>query len=193
MKLEKARQIAEEIGDGLRGSCHRIEIVGDIRRQKPRVRKIKLLCVPAPVEGVPISPDDPMYSSIVGQKWLPEWDEEDAVHDEVMEMMDQDILDWTSAGSRGYTTARKTVIHQPSGMPVDILSTDERCWPVALVVASGGTKTVRRIAAAARDKGWRLQTSGDGFDTTDGHITCSTEQEVFEAVGLPYLPPEQRE
>jgi DNA polymerase/3'-5' exonuclease PolX len=193
MELEKAQIIAEELKNRLQDACYDIEIVGDIRRQKPRVGKIKLLCIPAPVEGVPISPDDPLYSSIMSQKWLPEWDDPDAVHDEVMEMMHQNVLDWTSAGSLGYTTTRKPVIHQPSGMAIDILSTDERCWPVALVVATGGAKTIRRIAAAAREKGWRFQSSGDGFDTADGHITCSTEREVFEAVGLPCLPPEQRE
>jgi len=61
------------------------------------------------------------------------------------------------------------------------------------VVTTGGAKTNRRIANAAREKGWRFHPSGDGFHTPDGHITYNTEQEVFEAVGLPYLPPEQRE
>jgi len=192
MELEKARAIAEELKNRLQESCNRIEITGSIRRQKPKVDKIKLLCIPAPVEGVPISPEDPLFSLISSQKWLPEWDDEDAVHDWVMEMMHQEVLDWTSAGSRAYSTARKSVIHQPSGIVVDILSTNAQCWAVALVVATGGAKTNRRIAAAAREKGWRFQTSGDGFDTPDSHVTCSTEQEVFEVVGLSCLPPEQR-
>ena len=145
------------------------------------------------MEGVFISPEDPLFSFLSSQKQLPEWDEEDAVHDCVMEMMKEEVLDWTSAGSRTYSTARKSFIHQPSGMAVDILSTDEKRWAAALVVTTGGAKTNRRIAAAAQEKGWRFLTSGDGFDTPDGHITCNTEQEVFEAGGLSYLPPEQRE
>ena len=193
MELEKARAIAEELKNQLQYACHRIEIVGEIRRQKPEVSTIKLLCIPKPSKGVPISPEDPLFSSISSQKGLPEWDDEDTVHDWVMEMMQQEVLDWTSAGSRAYSTARKSVRHQPSGIAVDILSTDDQCWSVALVVTTGGAKTNRRIAAAAREKGWRFRASGDGFDTPDGHITCSTEQEVFEAVDLPYLSPEQRE
>lgn len=193
MEMEKARTIAEELKSQLQYACHRIEIVGDIRRQKPRVSKIKLLCIPAPMEGVPISPEDPLYSSISSQKWLPEWGHPDAVHDCVMELMHRDVLDWTSAGSRAYSPTKKSVCHRPSGLAVDILSTDEQRWAVALVVATGGAKTTRCIAAAAREKGWRFRISGDGFDTPGGHITCSTEREDFEAVGLPYLPPEQRE
>jgi DNA polymerase/3'-5' exonuclease PolX len=193
VELEKARAIAEELKKGLAGECHRIEIVGDIRRQKPRIRKIKLLCIPAPVEGVVVSPDDPLFPSISSQKRLPEWDPPDAVHDWVMDMMNQDVLEWTLAGSGRYSTARKFVVHQASGMVVDIVSTNERCWAVALVVTTGGAKTHRRIATAAREKGWQIRPCGDGFDTPDGRITCETEQEVFEAVGLPYLPPGQRE
>jgi len=190
MELEKARAIAEELKNQLQEACYRIEIVGDIRRQKPRVGKIKLLCIPMPSQGVFKPPEDDLFSSISSQDWLPEWDDEDAVHDWVMEMMQEEVLDWTSAGSRAYSTARKSVRHQASGIAVDILSTDNQCWAVALVVATGGIATTRRIAAAAREKGWRFRSSGDGFDTPDGHITCSTEKEVFEAVGLPHLPPE---
>ncbi len=107
--------------------------------------------------------------------------------------MQEEVLDFRPEGSRTYSIRKKSILHVPSGIAVDILSTDARCWAVALVVATGGATTNKRIAAAAGKKGWHFRTSGDGFDTPDGHITCSTEQEVFEAVGLPYLPPEQRE
>ena len=34
---------------------------------------------------------------------------------------------------------------------------------------------------------------GSGFSTPQGDVVCRSEREVFELVGLPYLPPEQRE
>jgi DNA polymerase/3'-5' exonuclease PolX len=192
VELEKARAIAEELKNGLEGACHRIEIVGDIRRGKPRVRKIKLLCIPTPVEGVSISPEDLLFRSVSSQKWLPEWGDSDAVDDCIMDMRQQGILEWTS-GSGPNRAAEKSVIHRPSGTAVEIVSTNERCWPVALVLATGGPETIKAIAAAARQKGWRFRPSGDGFDTPGGHITCKTEREVFETVGLSCLLPEQRE
>ena len=192
MELEKARAIAEELKNQLQDACHRTEIVGDIRRQKPRIGKIRLLCIPARVEGVHIPELEPFDP----QQWrreIEEFGDFDALDDWFIEMRELGVVDVPTKGSRTFSRSKKSILHVPSGMAIDIVSTDERCWAVALVVTIGGAKTNTRIAAAAREKGWQFRTSGDGFDTPGGHITCNTEREVFEAVGLPYLPPEQRE
>lgn len=189
MKLEEARAIAEELKGRLQGVCHRIETVGDIRRQKPRVGKIKLLCIQ--IEGWPIPPED--YNWFSNLRPIPEFENHDTVDTEVEMLMVDKVLESRPKERWVPGAKKKMLLHIPSGIAVDILSTNERCWAVALVVATGGAKSNRCIAAAAWEKGWRFQASGDGFDTPDGHITCSTEQEVFEAVGLSYLPPEQRE
>jgi len=54
----KARAIAEEVKSLLAPACHRIDIVGDIRRQKPQVGHIELLVIPKPEisDGEPIPP-----------------------------------------------------------------------------------------------------------------------------------------
>ena len=46
MELEKARDIAEKIEAVLESSCERIMIAGSIRRRKPDVGDIELLCIP---------------------------------------------------------------------------------------------------------------------------------------------------
>jgi len=188
VELEKARTIAEELKWQLETGCNRVEIVGDIRRQRPEVSKIKLLCIPT--EGKPIPPDlrdwiDPI--PVLG------FEDTDPIDDEVTILIVEGVLGFRPTGRRAYGPKKKFMVHAPSGMGVDILSTDAQCWAVALVVKTGGDTTNKRIASAARRKGWRFRTSEDGFDTPDSHITCSTEREVFETVGLPYLPPEQRE
>ncbi len=188
MELEKARAIAEELKWQLETGCDRVEIVGDIRRQKPEVSKIKLLCIPT--EGWPIPPDlrdwiDPIP--------VPGFEDTDPIDDEVTILIAEEVLGFRPTGRRAYDLKKKSMVHAPSGIGVDIFTTDAQCWAVALVVKTGGDTTNRCIASAARRKGWRFRTSEDGFDTPDSHITCSTEIEVFEAVGLPYLPPEQRE
>lgn len=188
MELEKARAIAEELKERLELQSDRVEIVGDIRRQKPEVSKIKLLCIPT--EGRPIPPDlcdwiDPIP--------VPGFEDTDPIDDEVTILIVEGVLGFRPTGRRAYGPKKKFMVHAPSGMGVDILSTDVQCWAVALVVTTGGDMTNKRIASTVRKKGWRFRTSEDSFDTADIHITCSTEIEVFEAVGLPYLPPEQRE
>jgi DNA polymerase/3'-5' exonuclease PolX len=61
------------------------------------------------------------------------------------------------------------------------------------VVRTGGEKTNKRIAMAAIRKGWHLKAYGSGFSTPDSDAVCKSERDVFELVGLRYLPPEQRE
>ncbi len=188
MKLARARAIAEELRWQLETGCDRVEIVGDIRRQKPEVSKIKLLCIPT--EGWPIPPDlrDLFYPTPV-----PGFEDTDPIDDEVTILIVEGVLGFRPKGRRAYGPKKKFMVHASSGIGVDIFTTDNQCWSVALVVTTGGDTTNKSIATGAQKKGWRFRTSGDGFDTLNSHITCTTEREVFEAVGLPYLSPEQRE
>ncbi|GAH53689.1 unnamed protein product, partial [marine sediment metagenome] len=82
--------------------------------------------------------------------------------------------------------------HCESGIGVDVFSTDEQCWPVALVVRTGGERTNKEIASRALERSMRFRAYGDGFDTPDGHLQCKSEEEVFKAVGLPYKEPWER-
>ena len=171
MELIKARAIAEELKGLLEPGCQRIEIAGSIRRQKPDVGDVELLCIPKLLAGL------------------------DRLDQEIMDLMFQGILGFrlNKLGRRAYGSKNKLMLHLLSGIGVDIFSTDAQCWAVALVVRTGGVITNKRIASAALGKGWRWHAYGDGFDTPDGHITCSTEREVFEAVNLPYKEPWERD
>ena len=171
MELEKARAIAEELKGLLESACERITIAGSIRRRKPFVGDIEILAIPKFECGI------------------------DQLDREIGALFVKGILDYrrNKLGSAVYGEKNKLLLHKPSGIGIDVFSTDAECWPVALVVRTGGARTNKRIAYTALRKGWRFRAYGDGFDTPDGHISCKTEQEVFEAVGLPYLVPEQRE
>ena len=52
MELEKAKAIAEKIKALLESSCERVTVAGSIRRQKPDVGDIELLCIPKYIAGV---------------------------------------------------------------------------------------------------------------------------------------------
>ena len=170
MELQKARAIAEDLKTRLEVGCERVTIAGSIRRQKPFPTDIELLCIPKYDSGI------------------------DQLDREIGALFVKGILDYrrNKLGSKVYGEKNKLLLHKPSGIGVDLFSTTRGCWAVALVVRTGGKVTNQRIATAALRKSWRFRAYGDGFDTPDGHVTCSTEQEVFEAVGLPYLPPEER-
>ncbi len=120
MELEKARAIAEEMKSLLELGCHRIEIVGSIRRQKPEVENVELLCIPKIVNDV------------------------DKLEQEIIDLMLREILGFRlnkrSVGT--YSPKSKLMLHIPSGIGVDIFSTDFECWPMALVAR---TKTGKSL------------------------------------------------
>ncbi|MBA7685955.1 hypothetical protein ES703_94386 [subsurface metagenome] len=170
MNLEKAKAIAEKIKAVLESSCERVTIAGSIRRQKPEVGDIELLCIPKYIDGV------------------------DMLDAKIKTMIYFDMLGYrlNKLGSKVYGDKNKLLVHLPSGIGVDIFSTTAECWSVALVVRTGGKTTNKEIATRALQRGMRFRAYGDGFDTPEGHIRCETEEEVFKAVGLRYLSPEER-
>jgi DNA polymerase/3'-5' exonuclease PolX len=170
MELTRARAIAEDLKGQLEPACERIEIAGSIRRQKPFPNDIELLCVPK-------------FRGLV-----------DELDYRVQSLLFEGVLDFrlNKRGSRVYGLKNKLMVHVPSGIGVDLFSTDELCWPVALVVRTGGKVTNVRIATAAIRQGWHLQAYGAGFSTPQGDIVCKSERDVFELVGMPYLEPWER-
>ena len=170
MELQKAKAIAEELKALLEPVCQRVVIAGSIRRQKPEVGDIELLCIPKFIDGV------------------------DQLDREIGALVIQGRLGFrlNKRGSRAYGPKNKLMLHIPSGIGVDIFSTDLGCWPVALVVRTGSAETNKRIAMAAIRKGWHLRAYGRGFTTPDGEMVCRSERDVFEFVGLPYKEPWER-
>jgi DNA polymerase/3'-5' exonuclease PolX len=172
--LGRAEEIANEVLKLLGTSCERIVVAGSIRRRKPEVGDIEILAIPK-------------YGGLSCHVNL--------LDQEILDLMHRGILNFrlNKRGRRAFGQKNKLLVHLPSGMAVDVFSTDKQCWPVALVIRTGGAETNKRIAVAAIKKGWRLKAYGSGFSTPQGDIICKSEEDVFEFVGLPYLEPEQRE
>ncbi len=170
MELLKAKCIAEQIKAVLESSCERVTIAGSIRRQKPEVGDIELLCIPKYIDGV------------------------DTLNAKIQTMIYFDMLGYrlNKLGSKVYGPKNKLLVHTPSGIGVDIFSTTAECWPVALVVRTGGKVTNQRIATAALRKNYRFHAYGSGFSTPRGEIICHSERQVFETVGLVYHEPWRR-
>ena len=171
VKAQAARRVAEALKAQLEPCCERIEIAGSLRRQRPEVGDIELLVIPRRQGKV------------------------DLLDKAVKRLLFDGVLGYrrNSRGSLMYGPKNKFLLDIESRILVDIFSTDEQCWPVALVVRTGGKATNKRIATAAIRKGWRFRAYGRGYNTPDGEEICHSEREVFEKAGLPYLEPWERE
>ncbi len=171
MKLERAQAVAQDIAEKLSPGCQRITIAGSIRRRTPEVGDIELQCIPKIVDGV------------------------DQLDKEIGNLIMLGILGlrFNKHGRRAYGPKNKLLVHKPSGIGVDVFSTTHENWWVSLVVRTGGEKTNKRIASEAIKKGLRFHAYGRGFTGRKGEIICRTERQVFEAVGLPYREPWERD
>ncbi len=171
MQLGKAKAIAEKIKALLESSCEKVVIAGSIRRQKPDVGDIELLCISKYGTGV------------------------DMLDAKIKTLIQLDVLDYrlNKWGSRVYGPKNKLLVHKESGIGVDIFSTTAECWPVALVVRTGGKISNMEIATRALARGMRFHAYGRGFTRADGsELICQSEADVFRAVGLAYREPWER-
>lgn len=77
---------------------------------------------------------------------------------------------------------------------LDVYYATEEIWATLLLIRTGSKKSNIRLATAAKDKGWRLAASGDGlFNEREERIAGGIEQSIFEALGLRYLEPWERD
>jgi len=88
--------------------------------------------------------------------------------------------------------AEKATVYLHNGMQADLIALPPAMWGSALQHFTGGKAHNIRFREIALAQG--LSFSEHGFKRTDGTmLTCATEEEVYAAVGLPWMPPEIRE
>lgn len=68
LPLERARQLANAVRDELAPGCQRIEIAGSIRRRKPEIGDIEIVCIPKRSGGLfdDQSALDPILAALEG-------------------------------------------------------------------------------------------------------------------------------
>ncbi len=170
MELEKAKCIAEQIKAVLESSCDRIEICGSIRRCKPYPNDLELLCIPK-------------YS--VGKDML------DA---KIQTMIYFDMLGYrlNKLGRKVYGPKNKLMVHIPSGIAVDLFSSTEENWGMALFVRTGPREWNIRAMSRFRELGMQGHAYG-GISHSDGsELNCPDEETVFRYLGWAYVLPERR-
>jgi DNA polymerase/3'-5' exonuclease PolX len=183
--LEMAAQVAGALVDLLRPACARVQIAGSMRRGKQTVGDIEIVYVARLME----EPIDLITRGMVDQA------------DKVIDLLLGGgvlVKRRNANGSPCWGVRNKLAVHRPSGIPVDLFSTTEECWFNYLVCRTGPAESNARIAMAARARGWVWNPYGPGFsrvvdgDTLAREHAVRSEEDVFQFVGLPYLPPEGR-
>jgi len=170
---ERARLLwneADEIATSLRawlGGCpaaRQVEAAGSLRRGRETVGDLDLL----------VASDEPAA---------------------VMER----LVSWPEAADVLLRGDTKTSIRGPRGVQIDLRVVPADSYGAALQYFTGSKEHNVRLRGRARDRGLTLNEYGVGRLGTEGEATPGprlagrTEEEIYAAVGLPWIPPELRE
>jgi DNA polymerase (family 10) len=87
----------------------------------------------------------------------------------------------------------KASIRHREGIQVDIRVVEPACFGAALAYFTGSKQHNIRIREMAVKKGLKVSEYGVFRASTGRRVASATEEEVYAAVGLPWIPPELRE
>lgn len=87
----------------------------------------------------------------------------------------------------------KASIRHREGIQVDLRVLEPECFGAALVYFTGSKQHNIRIREIAGTKGLKISEYGVFRASTGRRVAGATEEEVYAAIGLPWIPPELRE
>jgi DNA polymerase/3'-5' exonuclease PolX len=161
--LAQAQAIADEVVAQLRPHCEQIDIAGSIRRRRPTIGDIEIVCIPKPYDATPLFRTG---LALVVEQW-------EKVKGELPCKYSQRLL--------------------PSGMKLDLFMPDPRGYGLALAIRTGSAEWSHHVLAAGWVKAGFRSEGGLLRDLRGQGVRLRTERAVFDLIGLPWVPPEERE
>jgi len=172
MKYNQALVIATEWMRKLQPFCDRIAIAGSIRREKPEVKDIELVCIPKIIET------PTLFGATVGRH--PEFVSALSPNDEFM----------IEKGDPREGKYFKLWLIGPS-ISIDIFTTVAENWGHILAIRTGSADYSHHVLA----NGWVRA----GYHSEHGHLMLGEkrviireEDQLFNIIGVPYTEPKNR-
>ncbi|GAI93344.1 unnamed protein product [marine sediment metagenome] len=115
--------------------------------------------------------------------------------DLVLIARDRQNLDSALLGMGNYKMSGMKIARiEMDSIPLDIYFATPETFATLLLIRTGSVESNIRLATLAKKRGWRLAASGGGlFNEKGERIAGDSEQSLFEALGLPYKEPWERE
>jgi len=158
--------LASKIVNTIGPYCIRTEVAGSIRRRKSTVNDIDIVVLPKPQSWIQVIKE-------IRRKF-------DAITEKQGEKLATLYVIFASKDGQGY-------------VEVDLYRASEGTWGILLLIRTGSAEHNIYLANLAIRKGFHLAYS-KGLLNEKGEVVASkTEEEVFQALGLDYKSPEDRE
>lgn len=175
--LAQARRMAETLCADLAPHCTRIEIAGSIRRARPLVGDIEIVCIPKEVRveagtdifGTPlpgaVKQRDPGFVAVVKR--------------------------YTSTHVKGQAaTGRSVQIITRTGVKVDLFMATPDNWGYILAIRTGSAEFSQSLAWRWKKMGYKGQ---DGMLTRFGKpVPLKEERDLFDLLGIQWVQPSER-
>lgn len=174
--LSEATEQANAVVKALEPYCTTIQIAGSIRRKKPDVGDIEIVCLPER-QGLVINQQIQLFETIEKQMQpLPEF----------IRAVDQ----WKRV--KGQASGKYTQRILQSGMKLDLFIATPENYGFLLAMRTGSSEfSKKQLGYRWALKGYE---SRDGILRRNGKIyPCPTEEELFKLVGIEWIEPHLRE
>lgn len=161
--LKDALTIANSVLEAIAPHCVRCEIAGSIRREKPEVKDIEIVCIPKPYETGLFENG---IAAVVNQ--------------------------WQKVkGELEYGKCKYTQRILPEGIKLDLFFAEESNWGLILAIRTGSAEYSHKILATEwvkrgyKSEGGHLVYNGKVYEVRE-------EADLFARLGIPYVEPKYR-
>jgi DNA polymerase/3'-5' exonuclease PolX len=181
--LGRARHLACEVVALLRDRCERIEVAGSIRRARPDVGDVEIVCVPRISETV---------AGLFGDR-LERRNELDAL---CQDLIERGVFAHRLASNGQHAFGERLKRLTYGGVALDLFSVLPPAeWGVILAIRTGPAEFSRRLVTRRRSGGllpdWLRVQDGAIWHGADP-VPTPEEADVFRLLGLPNIPPAER-
>lgn len=175
--LAEAAMVASALVEHLRPACARIEIAGSIRRRKPEVSDIEIVCIPRLVDGpsVDLFAPPPKVSAL----------------DAMLADLERSgrLVQHPTARADGARYKKRWATKAGIQMDLFIVLPPAE-WGPLFAIRTGPADFSTRAVMALRERGLRCE---DGRILRGNEVVpCPEEEDFFRLAGLPLLPPWDR-
>jgi DNA polymerase/3'-5' exonuclease PolX len=181
--LEHARLLADEVVALLEPYAQRIVVAGSIRRRRADVGDVEIVAIPrhGVVQADLFAPGEGLNRDLLGARCV--------------ELLAEGVLAHRPDvnGHNAFGAKFKRLLYR--GVPLDLFSPDAATWGVVLAIRTGPAEFSHRLVTPRRQGGllpdWLRVAEGRIWRATTP-LETPEEENVFEAINLPFIPPEAR-
>jgi DNA polymerase/3'-5' exonuclease PolX len=178
MTLAEAQKIAVATCALLESFCERIAIAGSVRRKRPECNDVDIVAIPK------LKQHRNLFGAVEYQ--------EDLLRAALIDYARQNRpkVYW-STGKEPEPGAVNLILQGPKSQ-LDVFMATPATWATRLITRTGSLQHNTWIAKRALARRGQFK-SQEGLYIAGGLFQPETEEQFYEALGLPFIPPEKRE